>query len=203
MSSDKGKTLNNTKDTKNEYVDDEKLTAEVIKWQDECNERGYRIPLNDYIGRCILALAKGLSKRGNFYGYSYRDEMIDYAIENVVRYIHKFKREHKLDKKGRPKKLSAYSYINMMLTNAFIQVLNEEEKHAYYKDVAIIDSIGSHSDPDSMGSVYDDAMNRKLEYEEKCRVKKLKREEKRKMKAKLKKDEMKKSEDDSLWWEEF
>ena len=166
----------------NNYVDDEKLTNEVIKWQKLNKEKPTK--MNDYIGKCILDLANGLASRPNFINYSYKDEMKNHGIEHVIRYLKNFKHEVK-GKDGKVVKYTAYTYINYILTNCYIQIINKEHYQAYLRDLALVSN--ANFDPDNAGGVYEDAIARIAEYEEKQKHKKEKSESRRKERELIKK----------------
>ena len=76
-----------------------------------------RIP--EYVGECITKMANKLAARGNFCNYTFKEEMIDKAIETCITYINNFD----------PAKTSqAFSYFNRICWNAFITVI-KDEKH--------------------------------------------------------------------------
>lgn len=96
---------------KGHYVDNEELYAHMVKY---CEERDKALaegrekpPVDDFIGECIMKIATHLSFRPNFINYSYRQEMINDAIDNCLTYIDSFD----------PKKSkSAFSYITQINT---------------------------------------------------------------------------------------
>lgn len=108
---------------KGHYVDNEELYAHMVKY---CEERDKALaegrekpPVDDFIGECIMKIATHLSFRPNFINYSYRQEMINDAIDNCLTYIDSFD----------PKKSkSAFSYITQICWCAFIRRLKLEKK---------------------------------------------------------------------------
>ena len=78
----------------NHYIDNKKFYGEMIRFYNACQEANKedeeRPPIPEYVGECIMLIAKRLSTRPNFIGYSYREEMIGDGIENCLAYIHNF-----------------------------------------------------------------------------------------------------------------
>jgi DNA-directed RNA polymerase specialized sigma24 family protein len=111
------------------YVDNAKLVAELEAYK-------ARLALNpeerlpEYVGKCVLDICKRFSMRPNFIGYSYRDEMVSDAIENVLQYITNF------DSK---KSTNAFSYITQIAYYAFIRRISREKKQSYIKHCMIRD----------------------------------------------------------------
>jgi len=68
------------------YVDNKHLFAVIIEYKQaiaQAKEEGKPKPnIPNYVGECILLIAKRLSTKPNFVNYSYRDEMISDGIEN-------------------------------------------------------------------------------------------------------------------------
>jgi len=120
----------------NQYVDNALLSSELEKWLDDrkkCIENGDDTPqMPEYVGKCIIQIANNLSKKGNFRGYTYADEMVSDGILTVCKYIHNFD-PHAVTKSG---KANAFSYITMILYNAFKQRINTEKRQNYNKQKA-------------------------------------------------------------------
>lgn len=75
-----------------------------------------------YIGQCLLQLATRYSMKPNFYGYSYREEMIGDALENCIKYIDRFDPE---------KSNNPFAYFTQFVKNAFIIRIQEEQGLRY------------------------------------------------------------------------
>lgn len=78
----------------------------------------------DYIGVCIMQICNKLSTKYNFAGYTYRDEMVDDAIENCVKAIPGFDPE---------KSNNPFAYFTRTAWNAFIRRIGTEKKETYVK----------------------------------------------------------------------
>lgn len=80
--------------------------------------------LPDYIGECFLKIAERLSRKPNFYAYTFREEMIADAVENCLLYVDNFD----------PKKSSnPFSYFTQIIYYAFLRRIFREKKHLYVK----------------------------------------------------------------------
>ena len=80
-------------------------------------------PITNYIADCFLRISTGLSKRWNFNGYTYRDEMMMDGVENCLRYITRFN----IDRCERSK-LNAFAYFTQICYFAFVRRINKEAK---------------------------------------------------------------------------
>jgi hypothetical protein len=80
--------------------------------------------ITNYIGECILAIANRLATKGNFGGYTYRDEMISDGIENCIMYINNFNP----DKYNNP-----FAYFTQIIKFSFIRRIQKEKKQQYVK----------------------------------------------------------------------
>lgn len=87
------------------YINNADFCDALVKYKEECivaansGKPEPRIP--NYIGECFIKLAEGLARRPNFFGYSYKDEMIADGIENCLTYFRNFDTEKtKKDRKS-------------------------------------------------------------------------------------------------------
>ena len=109
-------------DTSNHYIDKDIFTEEMHEHAEECraakanNKPMPRCP--EQIGQKFLMIAEGVSKKGNFYNYPFRDEMICDALENMVRYRYNYDKA-----KG-----AAFSYFTQYAMYAFISRIKAEKK---------------------------------------------------------------------------
>lgn len=110
------------------YVDNVRLYNDMVKFiaayrKAEKDKTEYpRIP--EYVGVCILEIAKRLSLRPNFIGYTYRDEMVSDGIENVLTYIHNYDPE---------KYNNPFAYFTQIIYFAFLRRMDKEKKQTYIK----------------------------------------------------------------------
>lgn len=80
--------------------------------------------ISRYIGECFNKLAEGLSRRPNFFGYSYRDDMVFDGIENCLRYVENFNPE---------KTKNPFAYFTQILWWAFVRRIKKEKTQQYIK----------------------------------------------------------------------
>lgn len=111
---------------KNHYVDNEKLLEEILLYKEEvkqAKERGEekRPQMNNYLGGAIFEIANRFSRRPNFINYTYRDDMVEDAVENCIRYICNFDPE---------KSRNPFAYITQISYYAFLRRINKEKKQA-------------------------------------------------------------------------
>jgi hypothetical protein len=85
----------------------------------------------DYIGVCILQICKNLSNKGNFSGYSYKDEMVADGIENCIKACLNFDPE---------KSKNAFGYFTQVAFNAFRRRIILEKKHVTRKEMFLSDT---------------------------------------------------------------
>jgi DNA-directed RNA polymerase specialized sigma24 family protein len=154
------------------YVNNKTLLECIEKYQKQKTEAIQnnmpppKIP--EYFGEAIIQIATRFSRRSNFIGYSFRDEMISDAIEHALVAVDKFD----------PNKSSnPFSYITTMVYYSFIRRIAKEKRQSYIRSKLIqdmpIDSfdIQDHDDTDFMNNYmafiqshqnFDDAQEKKL-----------------------------------------
>jgi len=81
-----------------------------------------RIP--EYIGECVYLICNKLALKPQFFGYTWRDEMVSDGIENCIIAINNFDP----DKSSNP-----FAYFTMIAWNAFIRRIQKEKKQTYIK----------------------------------------------------------------------
>lgn len=80
--------------------------------------------VTDYIAKCFIRIAEGLSHRPNFVRYTYREEMVMDAVENCLRAINNYNIET-ATRTGKP---NAFSYFTQICYFAFIRRITKEKK---------------------------------------------------------------------------
>jgi len=80
--------------------------------------------INDYIAKCFIRIAEGLSHRPNFVRYTYREEMVMDAVENCLRAIGNYN----IEASTRTGKPNAFSYFTQICYFAFIRRITKEKK---------------------------------------------------------------------------
>lgn len=160
--------------TKENYINNKDFSAAVFAYVEECNaiESDLKPIVPDYIALGFQQIATGLSRKPNFAGYSYKDEMVMDAIENCLRAI----RNYNIEAATRSGNPNAFAYFTQICYYAFLRRINKEKKqqdikneifdHAYAEDLIEVpkyqDDIGkaiSHSYINTM-------RNRMKEYDE-------------------------------------
>ena len=115
-------------DPKNHYLDNKTFAAAVVEYSLEvrkAKESNQEIPVvTDYIARCILRMAEGLSHRPNFSGYSYRDEMVMDGVMACLKAVTNFNPEAST-RSGLP---NAFGYFTQIMFYAFLQRIAKEKK---------------------------------------------------------------------------
>jgi hypothetical protein len=92
---------------------------------DRAKENGEPIPrIPEYIGSCFLMIARNVAKKGNFYNYPFREDMISDGIENCCMYFHNF---------DSTKWQNPFSYFTTIIWYAFLRRIQKEKKQLYVK----------------------------------------------------------------------
>ena len=167
---------------KSHYIDNKEFYAAIVEYKKKVKDAeasGESIPaVPEYIGKCFLDIATGLSFRPNFINYTYKDDMISDGIENCLQYCHNFNEE---------KSNNPFAYFTQIIYYAFIRRIEKEKKQSYIrhkmtekagilKELSFLDE----QDLEDYKSVLDfnfdqtliDDYERKLEEKKKCRKKK-------------------------------
>lgn len=116
------------------YVNNKTLLECIEKYQKQKNEaiqNNTALPkIPEYFGEAIIQIATRFSRRSNFIGYSFRDEMISDAIEHALVAADKFD----------PNKSSnPFSYITTMVYYSFIRRIAKEKRQSYIRSKLIQD----------------------------------------------------------------
>jgi len=80
--------------------------------------------VTDYIAKCFIRIAEGLSHRPNFVRYTYREEMVMDAVENCLRAVGNYN----IDTATRTGKPNAFSYFTQICYFAFIRRITKEKR---------------------------------------------------------------------------
>lgn len=106
-----------------DYINNKKFYEVICEYLKEC-EKNKEIDIPEYIGECFLKISKKLAGKGNFSGYTFKDEMICDGIENCIIAIKKFNPE---------KSNNPFSYFTQIIWFAFIRRIQKEKKQTYIK----------------------------------------------------------------------
>lgn len=117
------------------YINNKEFSQAVFSYVEECNEckkKGIEVPVvTNYIARGFQQIAEGLSHRPNFISYSYRDDMVEDAVENCLRAI----RNYNIEAATRTGNPNAFAYFTQISYYAFLRRIAKEKKQQEIKDV--------------------------------------------------------------------
>ena len=105
------------------YVDNKVFYDEMVKMKEDFRSSG-EYEISDFVGKCFMDIASGLSNRPNFINYTFKDDMIFDGVENCVRYCHNFNPE---------KSKNPFSYFTQIIYYAFLRRIEKEKKQSYIK----------------------------------------------------------------------
>jgi len=110
------------------YVDNKQLYTVMVEYRTQLDlskkNNTARPQIPDYVGECILQIAKRLSTKPNFINYSYREEMISDGIENCISYFDNF---------DPSKSDNPFAYFTQIIYYAFLRRIQKEKKQVYIK----------------------------------------------------------------------
>jgi len=116
------------KQEKPHYVNNAQFSQAVVDYVTEANlakEKGTKKPIvPDYVARCFLRIAEGLSHKANFVRYTYREEMVMDAVENCLKAIENYN----LETATRTGKPNAFAYFTQISWYAFLRRIQKEKK---------------------------------------------------------------------------
>lgn len=111
------------------YVDNKEFLQAIIDYKELLKTKPQaRVP--EYIGKCILDIATRFASRPNFYGYSYKEELISDGIENCLQYLTNF---------DPAKSSNPFAYYTQICYFAFIRRIQKEKRQSYIKHKLIQD----------------------------------------------------------------
>lgn len=110
------------------YVNNADFLAAIIEYKKsvvDAEESGDPKPqLSEYIGECLMKIARGVSQRANFANYTYRDDMVLDGVENCLLYFDNFD----------PIKYSnPFGYYGRIIWFAFLRRILREKKQMLIK----------------------------------------------------------------------
>lgn len=118
------------------YVDNKQLYQVMVEYKEKVNyakKHGTPRPdIPNYVGECILMIAKRLCTKPNFINYSYKEEMISDGIENCMSYIDNFDPE---------KSNNPFAYFTQIIYYAFLRRILKEKKQIYIKHKTLENSM--------------------------------------------------------------
>jgi hypothetical protein len=104
--------------------------VEYVKTVVNARQTDIKIPtVPNYIAECFLKIAEGLSHKGNFIRYTYREEMVMDAVENCLKAISNYN----LEAATRTGKPNAFAYFTQITWYAFLRRIAKEKKQQEIK----------------------------------------------------------------------
>ena len=116
------------------YVNNEELYNEIVEYREkyliykEEKRNGNEVKrpsLSPALGKMIAEISEGLAKKGNFSGYTWKDDMIQDGCLACILYLHNYK----------PNYPNAFGYITSICARAFINHIKKQKKHSLIKDI--------------------------------------------------------------------
>lgn len=111
------------------YVKNVDLLVEIEKWQSSGK-------MSNELGRMIQKIAEGLSRKPNWSGYTWIQDMRAESVLTVIKYLKNF---------NPAKSKNPFAYISTIITNSYIGYLNTAKKHSRIKQ-ALFDATVSELD---------------------------------------------------------
>ena len=116
---------------KKQIVDSVKFTTAILEHTKALKEaKAKDLPpprISEYIGKSIIDLCEGISRRPNFIGYSYRESMVEDAIENCVKVVSRGNFDPDLSDTTKPKP-NAFNYFSTCAYWAMVRRIQKEQK---------------------------------------------------------------------------
>jgi hypothetical protein len=157
--STKPKKSSQPKEEREHYVNNKEFSQAVVDYVTSvkksiaAGKEPDKIP--EYIGRCFLRIAEGLSHKPNFVRYTYREEMVMDAVENCIKAIMNYNIEA-ATRTGSP---NAFAYFTQICYYAFLRRIMKEKKQQdikfRYIEHAGIENFMSSPD-DEIGAMFQD-----------------------------------------------
>lgn len=115
------------------YVSNREFSNAVVEYCTavrEAKSNEEKVPVvTNYIATCFLKIAEGLSHKGNFVRYTYREEMVMDAVENMLKAIENYNIEA-ATRSGKP---NAFAYFTQISWFAFLRRIEKEKKQQNIK----------------------------------------------------------------------
>lgn len=131
------------------YINNKKMYSVIkeyskkVKDAEDSGEEKPQIP--NYLGECFIQIANRLSRRPNFFNYTYKEEMISDGIENCIMAIDNFDCE---------KTNNPFAYFTQVIWYAFLRRIEKEKKQTYvkYKSFQEMNTLGLLTDTNDSDS---------------------------------------------------
>lgn len=110
------------------YVSNKKFYQALVDYRAnlrQARENNQELPqIPNYIGECLILIARKLSNKPNFIGYGTKDEMIADGIEVCIKYLETFDPE---------KSTNPFAFFTQAIKMAFIRRIKAEKRQLYIK----------------------------------------------------------------------
>jgi len=112
---------------KKNFVNNADMLAEIIKSQEQGK-------MTENLGKMFIIMCNRYkrSSRGDFSKYSYFEDMVSHALENLVKNV--------WIKFDATKYTNAFAFVTSAIHNSFIQVLNKEKKQRDIRDKIMVEN---------------------------------------------------------------
>lgn len=145
------------------YINNKDLLAELIKFREarqSALDADEQLPqISRYIGQAIQLIADRLSRKGNFSGYSFKEDMKSDGVENCIMYLHNF---------NPAKSSNPFAYLTQIIYQAYVRRIEKEAKHSYIRHKLMVNSsmlngigVFDKSDMEAINSVVESSQNEK------------------------------------------
>jgi len=116
---------------KKNYINNKELYLHMKNYKEMMKE-DETTKISNYIGQAILLICNNLSRKPNFSGYSFKNEMVSDAICDCVTAVNNFDP----DKTNNP-----FAYFTQVAWNAFIRRIDKEKKQNAIKHKNYLNSV--------------------------------------------------------------
>lgn len=101
----------------NKYVTNKEILAQVAEWHET-------EVMPEALGESFLIIARNLSNKSNFIGYTWKEDMIAEAVLTCIKYFGNFDP----NKSNNP-----FAYITRICYNSFVNYIKKQNKHGKMK----------------------------------------------------------------------
>lgn len=108
---------------KKNYINNKELYSEMVKYH-SAYKTNKEVEISNYIGKAILLICNNLSRKPNFCGYTYKEDMISDAVCDCVASVKSFN----VEKSNNP-----FAYFTQTAWNAFLRRIEKESKQTVLK----------------------------------------------------------------------
>lgn len=116
------------------YVDNKVFLEQMKLFKEQCKknkELGLERPeIPEFVANAIIKISTHLAFRPNFYGYTFRDDMVGAGIENCIAYIENFDPE---------KSNNPFAYFTTVCWYAFIREIKLHRRQSVIKGLLVMD----------------------------------------------------------------